>query len=139
MASSPSITAPNVVLTEWTVIFLFSVSRKVWPLSCPVLHRILSCLGLHRVYFHFQAPPASAAHTPSHCWYSVFCTERGDVSSQYDAFLWIFFLRRGTHRASTCVHPLVPTVLAMVSVLSRASTAMQRAVLAFESLISPKA
>ena len=39
------------------------------------------------------------------------------------------FLLRGTQRASTCVHPPVP------SVLQRASSAMQRAVLAFFMLV----
>ena len=39
---------------EWYAIFLLSVSRQNVA-SCPILHRILLRLDLHRLYFHFQA------------------------------------------------------------------------------------
>ena len=74
-----------------------------------------------------------------------FCKERGDVSSQYDDFRRDFSFcceapsghrhvcpSAGAHSTGHFIHD------AVASVRSRTSTAMQR-VLAFESLISPKA
>ena len=49
MASSPSGTAPNAALMSFS-------EREEWVDECDlVLHRIPSCLGLHRLYLHFFA------------------------------------------------------------------------------------
>ena len=114
---------------EWSAISLHREWTNV--ASCPALHRILSCLGLHRLYLHnlrrLHTLPRSTGS----------CKGCGDVSYMTLLFKTVFFVA-ARHPAGIDMCPSAGTrgighviLDAMVSMLHRTDTAMQRAVLAY--------
>ena len=93
-------------------------------------HLVVSWSPSPALPFPSPTPPASLAHADLHYSYCFF-RERGDVSYQHDVFFFFDFPlcceapSGHRHVSISSMHD------AMGSVLSRASTAMQRALLAF--------
>ena len=110
-----------VVMAPTPDFFFFRIDA--WPRSFVVIGFLVGRSGT-TCQAEARCRPACVRTEPSSSVHSFallllcFCKERGDVSSQYDVFRRDFsFAARHPAGVDMCVHPLVPTVLAISSMM----------------------